>query len=176
MKNNIILLNKLIDKYEELNFEQNYCMLEVKNYWIGKKSDNYFNKVNIEQKQICNNIMEIKLLISIYNYIIHQYSEFCKKNIEYDFNEFDNINNAFNDYFDIIKQIINIYNDIPLKYKYLFEEQKKHFENCISILTNMKQEFNDIYNKINNIESMVSLKLSKFNLEFIKESEFESLM
>ena len=141
IKDNIKKLDTYVGNYEEDYLNQNYCLLDIEKNWIGNKSKLFLDKVQDEQIKIANNIIEIKNIISIYNYIVYEYSLLGKK-VVYNFNTIDKVNEYFNNYIDLLNQILNLYNNIPVKYQNLIEEQKKYFNDCVEIILNVKQKVN----------------------------------
>ena len=175
MKFSISKLDKSIQYYEDINLNIKNCLSDVEHNWYGDSIKLFSNKVQEEQIKIEKNIIELKDVISVYNYCIQEYSLIGKK-IEYKFDEIDKLYNYLNDYIDILKQILILYNNIPAKYSYLIEEQKRYFKDSISIIIEIKEKISSLHEKINNIETVVNSKLSKINIEIIKESECKGLM
>lgn len=175
IKNSIDDLNRIISNYENESLNINKLYADIDNYWNSEKSDLFSDKISVEQRQINNTISELQSFISIFDYIFSEYSK-IGKNISFDFKNKDNVNKNLEDFINVTKSILILYNDIPSKYLYLFQNQIHYFSKLIDDVKYIKSQYNLLCDKINSIESNVRKQISKFNIQFIQESDVTNLM
>lgn len=175
IKTNLNDLNKLLETYQHNSLNLDKCLLECKNYWLGEKANSFLEKVKSEKNEINNNIIELRSLISIYDYILNEYSNIGEE-IFYDLKKFAYVNSLFDDYINSIEQIVMMYNKIPISYEYLIGDQKNYFILLKESIISTKNKFNLIIDRINNIEDNVSLKVSQFDIRVIKETTVTNIV
>lgn len=168
-------LKRLVNSYQDNSINLNKNLLESKNYWFGDKSNSFFDKINMENTKVNSNILELNELISIFEYIIYEYSNIGNQ-VKFDLNKRDYVNNTINNYISYIDDIIRLYESIPYNYLYLIENQKKYFIELRKYLLDVKSKFNIILDNIKHIEDVTSSKLLKYNVEIIKESDIRLFM
>ena len=175
IEKNINDLNKLVAIYENNLLNYHNIFSEINKFWIGDKAIRFFDKTNIEQQKINNNIHELKSLISIYQYIVNEYRN-IGNNIIIDLRKKDLVNANFDEIIGNIRKIISLYNNIPAVYTNLIYNQKKYFIDLVEIFEYLKKRYNAILDEIYIIESNVKVKISKINIVLIKESDIRNLL
>ena len=175
IKKSINNLSNYIDIYENNYLNMNNLFSEIKGYWIGENSILFFNKTDYEQKNIYNNINEIKELLNVYKYIANVYSNFGNEivsNVEKE----EYLATYFNVYLSLIDQIVILYSSIPANYSYLIEDQKSYFINLKRKIINIKNSVKSSCNQISRVEEIIENKVSKIKIDVLKESDITSLL
>ena len=172
IKDEIVKLNDLLDKYED-----NYLNLynEINNassYWNDLISVKFFDSCKIEKIETKTTLEEIKSIIDIYNYILEKYQEIGKK-IKFEIKNRDIVINGFNNYIIKVDDLIREYNSINfncnIKISNMLNDQLYKLKNNRKILNNIKDKVKDIFDNIEEIEKEINLRLSKINIDIIKE-------
>ena len=172
IKDEIVKLNDLLDKYKD-----NYLNLynEINNassYWNDLISVKFFDSCKIEKIETKTTLEEIKSIIDIYNYILEKYQEIGKK-IKFEIKNRDIVINGFNNYIIKVDDLIREYNSINfncnIKISNMLNDQLYKLKNNRKILNNIKDKVKDIFDNIEEIEKEINLRLSKINIDIIKE-------
>lgn len=164
-----------VDYYEKIFLNLKKTFLDIENNWFGQSNKLFFKKIYEEQLKIEKNVIELRDIISVYNYCIQEYSTIGKK-IYFDLESFDKLNNYANNCIDILSNIIFEYDNVPSKFNYLVESQLKYFRQCYDDFIIIKQRVKNICERIKNLENVINSKLSKMNIEILKESDYEGLV
>ncbi len=168
-------LNKLIVDYENNILNTKKILSDINGLWYGDKATNFLDKVTIEQRKVYNNILEIKSLIAVYEYIANEYGCIGKV-IKFDLKKRIEVYNYFDNLIKLVKEILLLYNNIPIKYLHLVQNHKCYFPNLIASLNHVKNSYSSTIDKINNIEAITKINISKISIEILKENDIKDLM
>lgn len=177
--NELINLSSLINSLEKEYLNIYQLLSEVANYWKDNNSINYLNhlqKEKIKTKNICDELTNIK---DVYSYFIEQYSKIGNK-IFFNEKNVSKVLTKFDDYINHGENILKKYNELNLSsYDYgfdLLDEQintlKSNLKKSMQIKAVMKKIFDDIVS----IENTIKEKISKIDLEIIKESDINEFL
>ena len=172
LKKRITELNKSIDKYDEdlLNIEN--IFVKIKEIWLGEIANAFLEKVELENRKINNNIIELKQLVSVYENIIIDYSNLGNK-IFFDFRNKDYVNSLLDDYLTMVLEIMNVFESIHVKYYFIIEKYRMYFKEMIEKINSIRCRYNAILNYLSEKENKIATKSSKIFIEIIKHSDFK---
>ncbi len=179
LKNEVNKLNNLINKYEEIYLNL-YNEFNFSSYlWHDKNSESFFESLKMEKLKIKNNIEEIDDVKQLYDYIINQY-EVIGNEIKCNLNSEKNILLKFDSYLAELSKTITYYNNLDLSFCPQFKEMITKEKNIIIRekieIENVRNKIKKMYKKINEIEREVKLKISKINIEYIKENDMNNFI
>ena len=175
IRKNVSSLSNLIDDYENNYLNMCNVLNEANNSWNGEKSLLFYDKTNSEQGKVHNNINEIRSLISVYNYIVSEYSNFGN-DVFFNVSKKDGLATFFNIYLEMVRQIIRVYDSFPASYNYLIDNQRRYFISLEQQIRDIKNKFNSSLDSIDNIEDKISQKISKISIDVIKESDVRKIV
>ena len=179
IKDEIVKLNGLVDKYEE-----NYLNLynEINNassYWNDLISVKFFDSCKIEKIETKTALDEIKSIIDVYDYILEKYQEIGNK-IKCEIKDKSIIISNFNNYIVKLDDLIREYNLLDYNFDHkissILNDQLYKLKNNRKILNSIKNEVKDIFDNIETIEKEINLRLSKINIEIIKETDISTFI
>ena len=177
--NEITNLTALLDEYEKnyINLYKNY--FDSAYYWKDQNSINFFNHLEMEKPKVKNTCDELNELKNIYEYIYDSYSKIGNK-IYYNQEKKSELAKNLQISLDIINDIIAYYNNLNLE---LNSKEYILVSNELYKAQDLKNEFENMYNdlvhlmdNIDNIEAKTNEKISKINLEIIKESDINEFL
>ena len=171
----IIKLNSLVNDYEYIFINLNNVLENVLNYWSDNDSKLYIEKITIEKRQINKNITELKDIISVYNYILKEYSN-IGNDIFFDVNNIGYIYEYLDEYVDLINEIINLYSSISIKYSSIIVDQQNYFINLKNNIDFLRKVIENTVNRVNKIERQVNVKLNNINVDLVKVSDVYNLL
>ena len=163
--------NNILNIYNELNWA-NGC-------WNDFHARLFFTNVESEKIKINNTYDELTLLSEIYKTIIAQYKNIGNK-IQVNLESKDTIITKFNSFQDKINELISLYNDLDLSFckdiSIKISNQKKELLRIKESLRLSKEKIKETLVKIEEIEKDINLKLSKINIETIKQANINEYM
>ncbi len=155
-----------LDYYNELN--------GVTLNWQDPIAFKYFDNVKREQLKFKVMQEEFSSLKEIYQYFVSKYSELGDK-VFYVLENKDSCINKLNNFIEKIRNIINNYDRLDTSFcsteRRLLEKEKQKLNKVISDMEQEKEILKTIFHKIENIESQIKVKLSKIDIEVIKETD-----
>lgn len=184
-----INVTHLENEYKKLNneletFYNNYLNIynglnNANNYWQDYHARLFFSSVNGEKNKVNNTYNEINDIKDIYKYLIDEY-EFIGKKIKVNLDGKDEIVSKFNNFTDKVNELISIYNSLDLSFcpsiaNKLYNQKDKLVKIKEEMLSS-KNKLKEVLEKIESIEDEVNLKISKINLEEIKETDIKEFM
>ncbi len=163
--------NNISNIYNELNW--------VSGCWNDYHARLFFTNVESERIKINKTYDELVLLKEVYESIISQYKSIGNK-FKVNLEAKEDILNKFNLFSDKINETISLYNDLDLSFcsdianKINNQKSKllKIKENIVSAKTKVK----DTLEKIEEIEKNINQKLSKIDIEAIKQVDINEFM
>ena len=172
LKDCVTELNELIAKYEENLLNLKNIFFKVKEDWFGGMSNSFLDKVEIEDRTVEKNIIELKQILSVYESIIVNYSHLGNK-IYFDLRKQEYVNSLFDDYLAIVLEILNIFKSMPVKYYLIIEKYRVYFKEMVENIIYIKEKYNAILNYLSENENKIASKCSKISVEIIKHSDFK---
>ena len=164
--------DNILNIYNELNW--------ASGYWNDFHARLFFTNVNSEKIKLNNTYSELKTLNDVYTSLINQYKRIGNK-IRVNLEGKDKVIAKFNEFRENINELIVLYNDLDLSFctstiANKLIKQKQDLLNIKEDLIQDKEKIKDIFEKIEEIEKDVNLKLSKINIEVIKEADINEFM
>ena len=179
IKEELTKIDNLYEDYEKIYINLYNEFKKIQSVWISQKSNEFNNYILSEKQKVKQTIDDMKNVNNIYDYLVENYKILGDK-IKFNINNKDKVIDKINNYQDKLVKIINKYNNINYK-EYTEEEkmiifQKKILLNNKENLENIKKQILDKLKKIEEIEKEVSLRISKIDIEIIKESDITNLV
>lgn len=165
--------DNVLNIYNELNWASG-C-------WNDFHAGLFFTNVNSEKIKINNTYNELKSLNDVYTYLIEQYKSIGNK-IKVNLEGKDRVINKFNNYREKINELLTLYNNMDLGFcsgstlANKIYKQKQELLKIKEKLIQDKEKIKDIFEKIEEIEKDVNLKLSKIDIEVIKQADINEFM
>jgi len=173
IKLEVLKLNKLIDEYENSYLNLYNEMTKASTYWQDNHSINFFSNVDFEKNKASITLEEIKSVRDVYNLLIKKYQSIGNK-IRYNPKNLKRLLIIFDTYNDNIDDIIRCYRNLDLSFcsyeRRKLNQQRQTLQNTKQILNQIKNNIINIINKIEEIEQEINLKISKINIEAMKEN------
>ena len=175
-----INLQSFVKKYEDSVNNIQLCYNDLSNYWKDNNTELFFEKINLNKKNVQKNLQDLKDVLALYKEIYNKYKS-IGINIECNL---DNKNIVINKIDDCIKLIDNI------KSKYLSLESLSDYSivsydidiniNLLDIIKNdfisLKDRVNSIDTEIKDIEIDVSNIISKIKIDYLKEDTLDDII
>lgn len=179
LKINLSELNKLIEDYEKIYYSLYNELSNCSGFWQDNNATLFFEDVNIEKLSVERAIIEFKEIADLYNYLVNKYIEFGNK-IKFDLKLKDEILVKFDRYLGSIYDILDefrrldfeFYNDIKGN---IYSDIDKLMD-VSNILVSLKSDVKKKFNKFEEIEKEVSLRISKINVEILKENDISQFI
>ena len=172
-------LSKSISSFEDNYLNVYNTLKDVENNWYDYHARLFFNNSAIEKNEINRSIIELYELSDTYKNLINQYKQ-IGNNIYINLNNKNDILNKFNNFLNIINEIISFFYSLDSSFSssitYKINKERNRVMEIKKRTINAKNRFKTICDKIENIEKEVSLKLSKINVEIIKEADINEFM
>ncbi len=164
--------NKLITNYEKIMLNLFNILNQTSSYWQDTNSMKFLDSVSRQKININKKINELKTLKDIYEYLIRKYETFGAK-IEFDLSAKEKINTKMNKYIEKINKTIDDYNSLYLSFypdeRAPILNQKNELIKIGSKTEELKEKIRKSFIEIEEIEKTVNEKLSKINVEIIRE-------
>ena len=162
----------ILNIYNELNW--------ASGYWNDFHARLFFTNVNSEKIKLNNTYNELKSLNDIYTFLIEQYKSIGNK-IRVNLEEKNKVITKFNDFREKINELVSLYNDLDLSFCTVtiankLAKQKQELIKIKEKIVTDKEKVKNIFEKIEQIEKDVNLRLSKINIEIIKEADINEFM
>lgn len=184
-----INVSSLQDEYDKFNEEvENFynSFLNIYNdlnnansYWQDYHSRLFFSSTEREKNKVNNTYNEINNLKQIYAYIIEEYKTIGQK-IKVNTNNKDQVITKFNNYQEKINELISMYSSLNLSFcpneALKLNRQKEKLVRCKSDIITAKNQVRNTLEKMESIEDTINLKLSKINIEELKETDIKEFM
>lgn len=171
LKNELIIFDDIIKKYENNVINLYYFLEKSFEYWKDAFSLHYYDDLCDEKKGAFEIIENIKFLRSIYNNLEENYSKFGNK-IDFNSDKIDGFIEVFDNFIGNISQLSDNYNNLSLSFipdeYYDIIDQKNSTISLKEKISNVKDKYISNFNKIDSIEKNVFLKLSKYDVNIIK--------
>lgn len=164
--------NKLINYYEQVCFKF-YSELNLsKEYWLGNDANYFFANIEEEKIKVQLFYKELFSIGDLYIYLVKKYQVLGKK-ILIELNEKDNILTKFDDYIVKFENLINYYKNIDTNFDVAIGEcikkQQELLEKNRLKIEIIKDKYKKFFSNVEEIELEVKERLSKINIEVIKE-------
>lgn len=169
-------LNNLLDDYEDIYLNLYNEISSVSFFWQDKNEMRYLDEINTEKQKSKNAILELNNIKDIYNYLLTNYQE-IGNNIKCNMDAKDSIISRINTYLLKLNNIIALYNSLDLSFCTsvipMINSEKQILNNEKKNVQRIKESLQQNFNKIETIEKTINLKISKINLEIIKNKEMD---
>lgn len=177
LKNELSKLNKLVEEYEDVYLNMYNELLHASSNWQDECSLRFFENVKLEKTKVKITLDETKEIRDIYTYLIDKYEDVGNK-IHVILNNKDKINNKFNNYVNKIDDLIRNYKNLDTSFcsyerKMLANEQRKIVD-MRNKTVEIKEKYSQIFQEIDEIEKETAQKLSKINIEILKQSNIST--
>ena len=163
--------NNILNIYNELNW--------ASGYWSDYHARMFFTNVENQKNKITKTYNELVSLNDVYESIISQYKSIgnrFKVNLE----NKDVLLNKFNTFSEKVNELISLYNDLDLSFcNDIANKINKEKRELLKIKENIiasKTKVKDTLLKIEEIEKDINLKLSKIDIEVIKQVDINEFM
>ncbi len=167
-----INLSKQLETFYDSYLNIYNDLKEANSAWQDYHARLFFNSVNNTKIKVNNTYDELSSLKDIYLYLINQYKSLGNK-IKIDLKAKDEIIFNFNNFNDKLNELISLYNSLDLSFcpneAVKLNKQKEELIKIKSYIIKSKEKVKDVFNKVETIENEVNLKLSKIDIESLKE-------
>lgn len=161
----------ILNMYNELSFSENY--------WRDRHSMLFFDNIKTEKRKNLNFVTELRNYKDTLNYLVKSYQAIGNK-IDCTLKNKDSVIGKFDQYLNKLDSIISTYNRLnlyfcPREASYLNYERsllEADYNRMNAIRSNVKKTFE----KIQSIENEVKLRLSRINIEYIKETDISGVL
>ena len=179
LKGDLRALSNLIEDYESIYYSLYNELSNCSIFWNDNNSLLFFDNVSSERIAVNRTISEFRQIKEVYNYLVNKYSEFGTK-INIDIKQKDDILTKFDNYIDDIEDILSSFN--KLKYGFdrtisdnIFRDINRLID-IISRLYKLKNKIKKHFNALEEIEREVSLRISKINIDILRDTEIKNLI
>lgn len=168
------MLKKKIQAYEENDRNLWNEMNISSSYWQDFRATKFYDSTRTEQVKIKNTIKELYSMQEIYNYFVEQYAS-IGNHIFFDLDKKDRCIRKLDIFIQKIKEVENLYKNLDTSFcpqeKNFLEKEAQNLNKIRNELQKIKEEVINTFLKIEEIETNIQLKLSKIQIEFIKETD-----
>ncbi|HIR49084.1 MAG TPA: hypothetical protein IAB35_03810 [Candidatus Faecimonas gallistercoris] len=177
LKEEVLSLNQLIKEYEKVYLNLYNEFFATSFSWQDSYQKNFTSEIEKEKKQVEKMINELTSIKDIYNYIIEKYETIGQK-IIINVNTSKTILKQIDGYIEKLDSIIQSYNNLDTSFckseKEIIEKERNTLEytkkKMLKIKTNIKSKIDNI----ERIERELKNKLSKINIELVKDNNLEN--
>lgn len=179
LKNEIIKFNRLLEEYEEnsLNLYNEISLSSF--FWRDPHAQKFYDMVSDEKEKVRKNILSLRQLQDVYEYLIEQYESFGKK-VQYDLSKKQNILSSYDKVIEkthfILKQYSAIYLQFLNREAYIIEQEKNSIEKTYTQLVQSREIVKKSFVKIEEIEKETYHLLSKIKIEIIQETDIRGVI
>lgn len=166
----IASLNTLYEDYLNYYNELNGVIL----YWQDPIATRYFDSVKKEQVKVQNMQEEFTFLKEVYQYFVNKYSELGNK-IFYVLENKNACISRTNNFIEKAKNVVRSYEKLDTGFcsseRGILEREKEKLKQIIEDMEQEKEVLRTTFQKIEEIENQIQAKLSRINVEIIKETD-----
>lgn len=179
LKGDLRELNNLIEDYESIYYNLYNELSNCSIFWRDNNSCLFFDNVRLEKIAVNETITEFKQITEVYNYLVNKYGEFGNK-IKINTKLKNDILSKFDNYLEDIYDILDAFKNLTFRFDKtisdnIYRDMEKLVD-IVNILVSLKSKIKKHFNEFEEIEKEVSLKISKINIEILKESEISNLV
>lgn len=179
LKDELRELNTLINDYETNYYNLYNELKNVSNFWKDDKSVKFFSNIDVEKLQVGKLEDEIEDIRNIYNYLIDKYN--CIGNdIKIDMDLRDDISLQFDKLLEIIYDGIDNFKSLDFEYcNSIANDVYSNIDNLIyvsNLIVSLKSKVNKKFNLCEEIEKNINLKITKINVEILKENDINDII
>lgn len=166
--------NKLVEDYERVYYNLYNELSNCSGFWQDNNATLFFEDVNIEKLAVERTIIEFKEIEDLYNYLVNKYGEFGNR-IKFDLKVKDQILDKFDKYLGNVYDLLDEFRRLDFEFcndirSNIYGDIDKLMD-VANILVRLKSNVKKRFNKFEEIEKEVSLRISKINIEVLKESD-----
>ena len=179
LKGDLRELNNLIEDYESIYYNLYNELSNCSIFWKDNNSNIFFDNVSKEKLAVNEVITEFKQITDLYNYLVNKYSEFGNK-IKFNIKLKNDILSEFDNYLNNIYDILDDFKNLTFRFDSTISDNiYKDMDKLVditNILVGLKSRIKKHFNEFEEIEKEVSLKISKINIDILKETEISNLI
>ena len=173
-------INKLIEDYEELNLNYYNKIKEIEHYWNNQKAKQLLSTIEEEKKEVTKEINNLKEISTIYDFIYNKYNN-IGKNISVNIDEKEKMLAKVNKCIEKIKYVMTLYKNIDTtNYKIeqitIINSHNKKLAEQLKKMNDIKEKLNKSIKDIEEIETSIKNKISRINIEIIKETDISNMI
>lgn len=179
LKGSLRELNELIEEYENVYYGLYNELSNCSTFWGDNKAALFFDSVNAEKLEVRRAIDELNDVAGLYGYLVNKYNEFGSK-VNFDSNLKNEILVKFDSYLKYIYDILDDYRRLNVGFdrsvaNSVYNEIDKLVD-VSNILVDIKSKIKKYFNSFEEIEKEINLRISKININILKESEINDLV
>ena len=179
LKGDLRKLSNLIEDYESIYYNLYNELSNCSIFWKDNNSSFFFDNVRLEKIAVNETITEFKQITELYNYLFNKYSEFGNK-IKINTELKNDILSKFDNYLEDIYDILDDFKNLTFRFdKTIADNIYRDMDRLVdiaNILVGLKSRIKKHFNEFEEIEKEVSLKISKINIDILKETEISNLI
>lgn len=179
LKTYLDMISKKLKNYEEdcRNFYNE--LNNISSYWQDNHAERFFDNVLIEKNKIDTMQNEILSIKDVYKYMVESYEKIGNK-LEFNLDLKEDTLYHIDTYIAKLENIIFSYNRLNLSFcskeKQILENHKQELIREVEYVQKVKENLKKIFGQIEEIEKNIQYKLSKLNLEVIKETDISEFI
>ena len=178
--NSYVNLQTLVKKYEDSVNNIQLCYNDLSNYWKDNNTEIFFDKINMNKKNVQKSLQDLNSILSLYKEIYNKYKN-IGINIEYNLDNKYIITNIIDDCIKIVNNIKSKYLSLSTSNNYSAVSYEIDINiNLLNTIENgfinLKEKVNNIYSEIKNIEIDIKSIISKIKIDYLKEDALDGLV
>ncbi len=172
-------ISKSLDNYES-DCQNFYNELNnASSYWEDEHAKKFFDSVLQEKIKIDTMQNEILSIKDVYKYMVESYEKIGNK-LEFNLDLKEDTLYRIDTYIVKLENIISSYNSLNLSFcskeKQTIENHKQKLIREVEYVQKVKENLKKTFGQIEEIEKNIQYKLSKLNLEIIKETDISGFI
>ena len=176
LKSEIKNLNRIIEDYENIYLNLYNEFSKSSFFWNDINAKNFYRDLSVEKINVKETIDELYSLTKLYKYIVNQYEQ-IGNNIYYDLSNKHIILNNIKNYQQRLRVIVNKFYNLDTSScsqitNYIIDERRK-INNSLELINSVYKKVNALYKKLEEIDREVKIRVSKIEIEYIKENNIE---
>lgn len=175
IKNEINIINKLVDEYNSIYINYYNKITEIEQQWNNVYEKRLMQNIEIEKKNMNNVYNDLLELNNMYRYICDKYSSVGNK-INVDVHSLSRITSKIDNCISHLWNIIYMFDGIDTEELdenqiYLITVARNRAYREINMYKVLKNNVKSFFSKISNYESDIRKRISKTNISNIQETD-----
>ncbi len=179
LKDRLSLLLHSLETYEKDVRDLYHELNQVESIWHDSHSEKFLEDAKTDRLNMENMQEELKEIVKVYDYFVKRYEEIGNK-ITFDLNLKNRTLQKVDSVLLIIQKTIRLYQNLDFSFcleeRGYLEDEKYILMDDFNELKSIKEAFRDKINTIEDIEQNIKMKLSKIQIQYIKEKDLNDYL
>lgn len=179
MKAELAAFKRFLKDYEDDCRNLYHTLNYTNTYWQDPHAMKFFDSVKLEEIKVDTMQNEFQALKEVYTYFVEKYETFGNK-VFFDLENRESCLAKIDSYILKMRNVIATYAGIDTSFcpkeASLLRKEKQKLENDVKVLEQYRVDLKEKLIEIEEIEKNIQLKLSKIDIEVIKETSIKEFL